>query len=165
MNDSWGYDDSANANQDNSNELNGPKALRDAYDAMKAQNKELQDGLAAIQKDLREQKLSSVFESLGVPGAAALYQGEPDPEKARAWVTTMQSTFGNGNVQGVTPPVAETPPAVQPGEQQQQFERMTEAGQSGVPMGSVEAAAAAVGNATNLNDLIASFQSMSKNGV
>jgi len=157
MNDAWGYDDNDNASQGNANELTGPKALRDAYDAMKAQNKELQEGLAAIQKDLRDQKLSSVFESLGVPGAATVYQGEPDPEKAKAWVESMRGVFGSGSTQGQTPPVADQPPLLDAASQQQ-FERMTEAGQSGTPMGNMEAASAAVGNADNLNDLIAAFQ-------
>jgi len=164
MSNEWGYGNDDNAGLDSDNEMTGPKALRDAYEAMKAQNKQLQEGLASIQNDLRAQKVSSVFESLGVPEAAKVYQGEPDPEKAREWVNSMRSVFGSGDTQGSAPLVADSAPAAPAlsGDQQAQLQRMTEAGQGGVPMGSMDAAFAAVGDATNLQALIAGFQNATR---
>ncbi len=150
MNDTWGYETSDASNQ-GENELSGPKALRDAYAALKAQNEELKNGLASIQKDINQQRIATVFETLGAPQAASLYQGEPDPEKAKEWFATMQSVFG-GN-QGGTPPVADSAPVLTP-EAQNQFQRMTQAGADGVPMGNIEAAQAAVGSATSIEDLM-----------
>lgn len=163
MSNEWGYGNDDNADQGSNHELTGPKALRDAYEAMKEQNKQLQEGLASIQKDLRAQKVSSVFESLGVPGAASVYQGDPDPEKAREWVNSMRSVFGNGD-QGSSPHVTDSSPVAPAlsGEQQAQLQRMTEAGQSGVPMGNMDAAFAAVGDATNLQALINGFQNATR---
>lgn len=158
MSDTWGYENSDASDLGNVNEQNGPKGLRDAYAAMKKQNEELQNGLASIQNELRQQKIATVFESLGVPGAAKLYQGEPDPEKAKEWVSTMQTVFGNGNAQGsASPAVDSTQPAISD-VQREQYQRMTEAGQHGVPLGNMDAAFAAVNDATDTNALIAAFQ-------
>lgn len=151
MNDAWGMDNS-NTEEAVASASGG---LRQFAESVQEQNKMLLARLDAMEKERKQEKLSSVFTNLGVPGAAALYQGEPDPEKATEWVNTMKATFGNGNVQGE---VTQAP--VQPvlaADQQEQYQRMSEAGQGGVPMGNFEAAAAAVGSATDVQGLIASF--------
>lgn len=159
MNDAWGsasHDDLGNTHND------GPKALREAYDTLKQQNEDLNKKLTSFLEGQQKQQLENVFTTLGVPGAASLYQGEPDPEKAKAWVQTMQGVFGTGSVLG-DGPVAPTP--VQPAltdEQQAQFQRMSEAGQSGVPMGNFEAAQSAVGSATDMASLVAAFQNAAR---
>lgn len=153
MNDAWGYGD-PNEGQA-STQFDGPKALREAYDAQKKLIEDMRADMERDRAERKQEKLASVFTNLGVPGAAALYQGEPDPEKAAEWVNTMKATFGNGNVQGE---VTQAP--VQPAlaaDQQEQYQRMSEAGQNGVPMGNFEAASAAVGQATDIESLIASF--------
>jgi len=151
MNDSWGYENSGAQGEN----LDGPKPLRDAYEALKKQNDELNTKLTSFLEDQQKQKLASVFESLGAPGAASVYQGPPDPEKAREWFTTMQSVFGNGSAQGSSPePVA---PAITQG-QQAALQQMSQAGHEGVPMGNFEAAASAVGSANSIEELIAGFQ-------
>ena len=150
----WGFENDDNSGLDNNN-LNGPKALRDAYDAMKQQNKDLADGLAAIQKDLRIAKLASTFEALGVPGAASLYQGDADVAKVTEWVTTMKNTFGAATpgTPEATPPV-DVKPALE-GEALAQFQRMAEAGQMGTPLGTMEQAQANVNDANSLEALLA----------
>lgn len=153
MNDSWGYDDNANTDQGNTN--NGPKALRDAYDALKKQNEDLNQKLTGFLERESKRELASVFESLGVPGAAQIYQGEPDPEKAKAWVESMRGVFGTGSAQGNDPTPAA--PAFSQ-DQQAALQRMTDAGQDGVPMGNMEAAVSAVGSANSIDDLISAFQ-------
>ena len=150
----WGYGDENNDSQaGEENELTGPKALRDAYKSLKAQNDELNAKLTGFLEDQRKQKMGQVFESLGVPGAASLYQGDADPEKAKAWVETMRATFG-GTAQGVTP--TPSAPALSP-DQQHQLQQMTEAGQHGTPQGNMDAAAAALGSATDLNSILAAM--------
>jgi hypothetical protein len=151
MNDAWGYD--ANDGQDET-QMNGPKALRDAYKALKAQNDELNQKLTSFLESQQKSQMATVFSTLGVPGAVDLYQGEPDPEKARAWVDSMRGVFGNGAVQGDTP--APVQPAVTD-DQQAALQRMTEAGQHGTPMGNVEAAQSGVNSATDMQSLIAAF--------
>lgn len=150
MNDAWGYAD--NEIQDDS-QLNGPKALRDAYKALKQQNDELNQKLTSFLETQQRQQLETVFTSLGVPGAASLYQGEPDPEKAKAWVDTMKATFGNGIVQGENTPAPTSQPAITD-DQQAQYEAMTQAGATGTPMGNFDSAAASVNSATSMQDLI-----------
>jgi len=155
MNDAWGFDDNDNAGQGNDTELTGPKALRDAYKAQQKLLEDIQSQLTSERAERTKEKLSSVFENLGVPGAADVYQGEPDPAKAKAWVESMQGVFGNGSAQGSAPPADVTPALDE--QAQQQFQRMTEAGQTGTPMGNMESASAAVGSANNIEDLIAAF--------
>jgi hypothetical protein len=152
MNDSWGYE--SNESQTGNN-LDGPKALRDAYDKLKLQNESLNEKLTSFLEDQQKQKLAGVFESLGVPGAATVYQGDADPEKAKAWVESMRGVFGSGSAQGNTPTPA-APAFTQ--DQQAALQAVTQAGFDGVPMGNFEAAAAAVGQANSIEELIAGFQ-------
>lgn len=150
MNDNWGYDDNAGQGEN----LDGPKALRDAYAALKKQNEELNGKLTSFLEDQQRQKMASVFESLGVPGAASVYQGDADPEKAKQWVDTMRGVFGNGSAQGDPAPAA--PAFTQ--DQQAAMQRMSDAGSEGVPMGNFEAAASSVAGANSIDELIAAFQ-------
>lgn len=158
----WGYEGNDDANLGNGTEGNGPKALRDAYEAMKKQNDELNQKLTSFLEEQQAAKMATVFESLGVPGAQAAYQGPNDPQKAKEWVESMRSVFGNP---GGTPPVVEQPvtPAL-PVSMQAQFERMTEAGQQGVPVGGFEAAQASINDASTSADIIAAFQRMNHTG-
>lgn len=153
MNDAWGYDDNE---QTEPGHNDGPKALREAYKAQKAQNDAILAELAEIKQERAKEKLSSVFSELGVPDAAKLYQGEPDPEKARAWAESMRAAFGSGaqGTPGSVPPPAPTLDA----STQQQFQQMSEAGQSGTPLGNFEAAGAAVSQANDLTALISAMQ-------
>jgi hypothetical protein len=156
MNDAWGYDDNAEQTEPGHND--GPKALRDAYAALKAQNDQILAQLASVEKERTKEKLSSVFSELGVPGAADLYQGEPDPEKARAWAESMRAAFGSGSAQQAqTPADVPTPPALD-AQAQQQYQQMTEAGQNGNPLTSIEAAGVAITGANSLAELIAANQ-------
>lgn len=153
MNDNWGFEN--NDDTQTGENLDGPKALREAYSKLKAQNEELNTKLTSFLEDQQKQKLAGVFESLGAPGAAAVYQGPPDPEKAKEWFTTMQSVFGNGSAQGNSPTPA-APAFTQ--DQQAAMQQMASAGSEGVPMGNFEAAASAVSSANSIDELIAGFQ-------
>ena len=153
MNDSWGYENT-DATQGGEN-LDGPGPLRDAYKALKKQNEELNSKLTSFLEFQEKQKLAGVFESLGVPEAVKVYQGDADPEKAKAWVESMRGVFGNGSAQGIDPTPAA--PVISQG-QQAALQQMTQAGHEGVPMGNFEAAASAVGSANSIEELIAGFQ-------
>lgn len=152
----WGFEDETGAmDLGNDSELTGPKDLRDAYKAMKKQNEELNQKLTSFLEEQAQQKMAKVFESLGVPGAQVAYQGPNDPQKAKEWVEQMRSVFGGGQPQEV----AEQPvPPTLPPSMQAQFERMTQMGNEGVPVGNVEAAQAAVNDANDLAGLLNAFQ-------
>ena len=154
----WGFEGNDDANGlGNSTEGNGPKALRDAYEAMKKQNDELNQKLTSFLEEQQTAKMATVFESLGVPGAQAVYQGPADPQKAKEWVDTMRATFGGGQPQQAAE--VATPPAL-PASMQSQFERLTAAGSEGNPVGNVEAAQAAVNDANDIQGLINSFKNI-----
>lgn len=154
MNDAWGYEENIGESANNT-EAQTPKALRDAYAALKKQNEDLISALAADRAERAKEKVSSVFSELGVPDAAKLYTGEPDPEKARAWAESMRAAFGSGAQE--TPGSVPPPAPVLDAQTQQQFQQFTEAGQSGVPLGNFEAASAAVGQANDLKSLMAAM--------
>src|SRR5687768_16767939 len=107
---SWGYDDDQTGGQPNNSDNASGGGLRQYAEKQKQENQALKDQLAAIQRELAMQKLQSVFDSAGVPGAAALYQGDADPAKATEWITTMKNAFG---ASGGTPPTS-TVPAPEP---------------------------------------------------
>lgn len=159
----WGIEN--DANDLGTPPVDGPKALRDAYDALKQQNKELADGLAAVNKQLRDTSVGATLSTLGIPATAAeQYKGEADPDKVREWATQMQSLFGGGQAAtpGSTPnptdhqvPAQTLDPAVA-----QQLQSMQEAGQSGTPLGNMEAAMGKVGDANDLAGLLTAWQTI-----
>jgi hypothetical protein len=154
----WGIEDDTSLA--GTNENTGPKALRDAYDAMKQQNQELQNGLAAVQKQLRDQSVVGTLSELGIPATAASeYKGEADPAKVREWATTMQSIFGGGSGVPNTPSVDSVPPGLDPATQQQ-LQQMQNAGQQGQPLGNYEAAAGRLNDATDINGLISAWSTI-----
>lgn len=156
----WGFDENdgnANNGLGNTTEGNGPKALRDAYEKQKATIDSLEAKVTAFIEAEERRQMSTVFESLGVPGAQAVYQGPADPIKAKEWVDTMKATFG-----GQPQQAANEVPAVPalPASMQNQFDRLTQAGSEGAPIGNVEAAHAAVNDANNLQGIIDSFKNL-----
>lgn len=154
MNDAWGYDDNDNSQADHSN---GPKPLRDAYEAQKEINKQILQELSDLRKERDRAKVSSVFSELGVPGAAELYTGEPDPEKAKEWAESMKAAFGTSNTQAATTPVVDEP--VLTDNDQAAYQAAVQAGTTGgTPMNSIEAAGLAVQNANSIEELIRASQ-------
>lgn len=154
----WGYEDN-NVNAQTGNTFDGPKALRDAYDALKKQNDDLSAKLTSFLEDQQKQKMAVVFESLGVPEAAKVYQGDADPEKAKAWVESMQSVFG-GNVQGNPASNPQTPEVGLTPAQQHQLSMMNQAGANEAALGSIEAAEVGLSSATSSADLVALMQKL-----
>ena len=156
MNDAWGYDETDAQETAHNTGAQTPKELRDAYAALKKQNEELITALNADRAERAKEKVSNVFSEMGVPDAIQHYTGEPDPEKARAWVQSMQSTFGGA--QGGSAPAPSSPPApTLDASAAQQLQSFTEAGLTGAPMGNYEAASAAVSQANDLDSLIAAM--------
>lgn len=152
----WGNENDGAYGLGNNSDANGPKALRDAYEAMKKQNEELSNQLTSFLEEQRTAKMAQVFESLGVPGAQTVYQGPADPEKAKAWVESMRGVFG-----GAAPQAAEqsTQPKL-PESMQTQFERLSQAGAGQEALGNVEAAHAAINDANDVQALINSFKNL-----
>ncbi len=152
---SWGYGDNDTGGQPNNTDGSGG-GLRQFATQVQQENKALKDQLAAIQKRLDSQAIQSVFDSAGVPGAAAHYQGDADPAKVNEWIMSMKSAFG---ASGGTPPTStvQQEPVLSP-EQQAQMQRMNEAGAAGTPLTTMEQALNNAGQVGNVNDLIANFQ-------
>jgi len=160
----WGFENDNANDLGNNTEGNGPKALRDAYDSLKKQNEELNSKLTSFLEEQARSKMATVFESLGVPGAQDVYQGPNDPQKAAEWVNAMKQTFGGGQPQqAAAEQTAQAEAPALPPSMQAQFEKLSQAGSEGAPLGNVEAAQAAVNDATDIQGLINSFQNM--NGV
>lgn len=160
----WGFDgNDGGDNGQGNDELNGPKALREYVKKLQAQNEELNTKLTSFLEDQQKSKVQTVFENLGIPGAASVYQGPADPKAAEEWAKSMQQVFGASNPGG-TPPVADepAPEPTLPASMQAQFQRMTEAGQQGTPVGNVEAAFGAIGDASSADDIIAAFERMNR---
>lgn len=149
MNDAWGIDD----NQDLANLNNGPKPLRDAYEAQKKANDDLTKRLAALETAVQRNAVADLIESQGVPrGAAKYYSGDSDPEKVTSWVNDMRATFG-----GAAPAEQQTQQPALNSTEQNQWQRMNEAGSNGVPVGNMEAAEQALNAATSTEERIAAF--------
>lgn len=152
---SWGYDDDQTDGQPQNNGNSGG-GLRQFAEQQKQENQALKDQLAAIQRELAMQKVQSVFDSAGVPGAAAHYKGDADPTKAQEWIDSMKQAFGASGGSPSTSTVQAEPLLSQ--EQAQQMQRMNEAGAAGTPLTSMEQALNQAGQVNNINDLIANFQ-------
>ena len=151
MNDAWGYaEENDPQNQDPNN---GPKPLRDAYQAQKKQNQELMARLEALEAQQKQTSVADLMSAAGADRSAAkYYQGDATPDAVTSWLTEMRSAVGAPSA-----PEAPTPdPGMNP-DQLEQYRRMTEAGQQGVPQGNTEAMASAVASADNLESLLAAF--------
>lgn len=149
----WGYNDENELNQPENQNSGG--GLRQFAESVQAQNAELKKMIEDMQREREQEKLADTFRNLGVPGAEAVYNG--DPKKAEEWVNSMKSVFGGAQSNTSENTVQPQTPAI-PQEQQQQYQQFTEAGQHGTPMGNMEAAQAAVNSATDINSLIQAFQ-------
>jgi hypothetical protein len=146
----WGNEDTSDLGTDN--EMSGPKALRDAYEAMKKQNQDLQNSLQAIQTDLKQQKVASTLNELGVPAeAASVYSGDSDPEKVKEWAQSMKTYFGGGATS--TPVIDNLPNQTLPTDVATQYQNITEAGQQGQPLGNGEAAFGRINDANSIQGL------------
>lgn len=152
----WGYDNSQTDDQGNNSDISQPGGLRQFAEKTQQENKDLKDQLAQIQKTLKLQSVQTVFNDLGVPGAATQYEGDADPTKIKEWVDAQRSIFG-GTTQGtpdVTPAVDAAPAQSLPPALQAQMEAFNNAGQQGQPLGTMEQAQANVNDANDLKALI-----------
>lgn len=151
----WGFDDSQTGDQGNNN-FDSPGGLRQFAEKTQQENKALKQQLEEIQRTLKTQSVQSVFNELGVPSAASLYEGDADPAKIKEWVENQRQIFGvpSQGTPSETPPVEVPSAETLPPTLQQQMEAFTQAGQSGTPLGTIEQAHANVNDATDLQALI-----------
>lgn len=153
MTDAWGFDENG---QQVENLNNGPKPLRDAYEAQKKANDKLTERLAALEAAVTKNLVADLIESQGVPRTAAQhYRGDADPEKVTSWVNDMRTTFGGAPAQDAQ--------AVQPilnSDDQKRFEQMNQMGSNAAPVGNMEVAAQAVANANSREELLAAFANL-----
>jgi hypothetical protein len=153
MTDAWDFDET-----DNQNLNNGPKPLRDAYEAQKKANKELMDRLAKLEAESTKNRVADLIESQGVPrNAAQFYNGDPDPEKVSSWVNDMRTTFGGAvasSAQSIEPAISS--------DDQARLQRLMQAGADGATPGNYEAANAAMFDAESTADRIAAWQNFAR---
>lgn len=155
MNDAWGYDENQNDNVGN-----GPKPLRDAYEAQKSKVNDLETKLAALEAAVQRNAIADLVESQGVARAAAkFYNGDADPEKVTSWVNDMRTTFGGAAPQETAP----VQPAISPNDQND-WQRMNEAGSNGAPAGNFDMAKQALSNATSTEERIAALAQFQRGG-
>jgi len=148
MNDAWGNTD------ENENLNNGPKPLRDAYEAQKKTNDELLKRLAALEAQANRNVAADLIESQGVARSAAkYYTGEPDPEKVTSWVNDLRSAFGAAPAQQDVQP---SEPVLNPTDQSK-YQNLLNAGANSAPIGNMDAAMAAINDATSTAERIAAF--------
>jgi hypothetical protein len=148
VNDAWGI-------TEDDQPTDGPKALREAYKNQKSQNDELMKRLAALEAQAARNSAADILESQGVARSAAkYYTGEADPEKVTAWANDLRSAFG------APVPTDQTTSPVLNATDQEQYQRMMQAGQGGTTMGNVDAAKSSIHDAKTPAELIAAFQNL-----
>lgn len=162
MTEQWEFD--TDMNDGSGVQDNTPKGLRTWAASVQRKNNDLEAMVAAMQKQLAETRISSVFEDLGVPkSAAALYKGDADPEAIKSWVTDVRSAFGIGNqtdnqpAGDGLPPVQNVSPTLTP-DQLSQYQQLTAAGGDGRPSTGIEDSARQVNQANSVQELIDAFQ-------
>jgi hypothetical protein len=161
MTDPWAFDPNI-GDTDFNGQDNTPKGLRTWAKSVADQNKELQIALADVQKQLKIQSISSVFEDLGVPrSAAALYKGDADPEAIKSWVTDVKTAFGMATPNPDDSTGTTTPPLLSP-EAQAQLQNFNNAGSDGRPSTGMEDIQRGVNQATTSAELIAAFQNLNR---
>jgi hypothetical protein len=166
MTDPWGFDpnENANLNDGSQNQDNTAKGLRSWAESVQKKNDELSKQLADVLATQKAYQVSSVFEDLGVPkAAAALYTGDTDPEAIKSWVTSVKTAFGVGSPDPAANELpAGTPPqaaALTPG-QENLFAQLNAAGENGRPSTGIEDLQRGVGQASSVADLIANMANL-----
>jgi hypothetical protein len=153
VNDAWGYTDE---NDQSANLNNGPKPLRDAYEAQKKANDELMKRLAALEAQNARNMAADLIEAQGVARSAAkYYQGEADPEKVTTWVNDLRSAFG------AAPAVEQT--SAEPvlnSDDQAKYQKILNMGANSAPVGNMETAMQSIMDATSTAERVAAFARM-----
>ena len=144
VNDSW---------SDDTTQSGG--GLRKFAEDMAAQNKELMKRLEGLEAQSKRNAVADMIEAQGVKRSAAqYYNGDPEPEKVSEWVTNMRTTFG-----GASPVEEQNAQPVLNASDQEQYQRLMQAGQGGTPVGSnADSLGAALTDAKSNADMIAAFQ-------
>lgn len=153
MTNAWDFDETAQQQVPN----DGPKPLRDAYEAQKNKVSKLEETVAKLEAAVTKNLIADLVESQGVPRSAAQhYRGEADPEKISTWVSDMRTTFGGATAQ-------DAQAAVQPAlssDDQKRFEQMNQMGSNAAPVGGMDVANQAVANASSREELLAAFANL-----
>lgn len=157
MSENW--DDFSNdQGQQPQRENNTIKTLRDMHDADSNRIKALEQQLAALSAERAEMKVGELMESHGLPRKAAkLYQGEADPAAVEAWVAENKDLFGVQSASPTQTPVDDgpsvTPTQSMSQEQQDDYQRVLNAGVDGVKPGHFNDAMSALLAATTREEL------------
>lgn len=131
--------------------------------------KSLEDKVKAIEEreqkavaDARKAVTSATFDSLGIkPTVAALYSGEANPDAIKSWVSDMRSAFSGGlPEQGNQQQQEQTSQVQLNTDQQQQYQKLVEAGQSAADTNTLTDVNARLAQATSRDELHQIWQSL-----
>lgn len=131
MSDVWADEIDA---QDQGN--NTIKTLRELHDKDRETIKALTSRLDELENKAKVSVVSESLKSAGMnPAVAKFYQGDADPAAVAAWIEENKSIFGAqpGLEPGGEPVVEETPSPITTPQQQQDYQRILDAGVDGVP--------------------------------
>jgi len=110
----------------------GPKALRDLYGRTRKENDELKGQLASLTARVRQQEVSQLFTSKGLPEkAVGLFPKDVDPTEEN--ISKFVSDYGDLFGQSPTRVEPASPAQNVNAEAQEQFRQMTEVTQNSVP--------------------------------
>jgi hypothetical protein len=154
------FDNGEDAGLGESEQAKGPKWFREGLEKLSSQNKELRDKIHAMEAEKAKAGMSDTLKAAGVdPGAAALYQGEPDKvddwlNANKAWLKPLE-TSGEPQQEEQEQAPQGPPASTVPAEGQEQMQRMQAAGAQGVapPQGSDKETAAAIAALNSPEDL------------
>lgn len=155
------YDSNAWDQQD---EGNGKSGIRQYIESLEAKVKAIEEREAKVQADAAKAVKTATFESLGIkPTVASLYQGEANPDAIKSWVDDMRGAFGGAAPEqgGQQDQTSQTPAEpVLNGDQQQQYQRMVEAGQGSADTSTMTDLQSRLAQATSRDELHQIWQSI-----
>ncbi len=147
---------------DQQDEGNGKSGIRQYIENLESKLKQIETEREREKADAANAVKSATFESLGIkPAVASLYQGEANPESIKSWVGDMRSAFGGApeqgsQQQGQTSQGQETLTS----DQQQQYQRMVDSGQSAADTNTLTDVNARLAQATSRDELHQIWQSL-----
>lgn len=152
------YDNAWEQQDDGSDKSGIRQYIKSLEDKVKAIEEREQQAVA----DARKAVTSATFDSLGIkPTVAALYSGEANPDAIKSWVSDMRGAFGatpeqSSQQQGQTSQGQEALTT----DQQQQYQRMVDSGQSAADTNTLTDVNARLAQATSRDELHQIWQSL-----
>jgi len=145
---------------DQQDESNSGTGFRQYVKSLEDQLKEMMAEREREKADAANAVKSATFESLGIkPAVASLYQGEANPDAIKSWVGDMRSAFGGAPEQVQQEQAPQNEPVLN-GDQQNQYQKLVESGQSSADTNTLMDVNARLAQATSRDELHQIWQSL-----